>query len=111
MKYYRRYIGDYHRDTMSLSLIEHAYTVLLDAYYASDGHIPNDIEDLYRLCRATTNQEKKAVFGMSNAYFKINGSGTRHNARADKELEIAIPAIEKMRFAGLKGSKKRWGGS
>jgi uncharacterized protein YdaU (DUF1376 family) len=110
MNYYRRYIGDYQRDTPHLSLAEHgAYTVLLDAYYANGGKVPADHGDLWRLCRAFEDYERKAVARIADEFFPVNGDGTRHNKRADKELAIAAPAIEAMRAAGRQGAAKRWG--
>ena len=36
MIFYKRYLGDYQRDTGHLSMLEHgAYTLLLDAFYAT----------------------------------------------------------------------------
>mgnify|MGYP001561468072 CR=1 FL=1 len=111
MNYYRRYCGDYLRDTQALSLAEHgAYTLLLDLYYSIGHPIPAPIEILHRICRAVTVEEQAAVVVVAERYFPLNGDGTRHNKRADKELETAISAIEKMRAAGLAGALKRWQG-
>jgi uncharacterized protein YdaU (DUF1376 family) len=110
VNYYRRYIGDYQRDTMHLSMAEHgAYTLLLDAYYASEGQLPRHLSELNVIARAHTKTEKEAVMKVAQQYFPTNGDGTRHNKRADEELEIALPAIEKMRAAGIETAKKRWG--
>ena len=36
MNWYKRYIGDYQRDTGHLSMVEHgSYTLMLDTYYAT----------------------------------------------------------------------------
>lgn len=87
MNYYKRYLGDYARATAHLSLTEHgAYQSLLDAYYASDGALPNDEAELYRIARAMTPAERKAVDKVAGQYFAVNGDGTRHNKRADEEL-------------------------
>lgn len=110
MNYYRRYIGDYQRDTMHLSVAEHgAFTLLLDAYYAQNGQLPRHLSELNRLCRATTKIEKNAVQSVAQQFFPTNGDGSRHNKRADSELAIALPAIEKMREAGKKSGKVRRG--
>ncbi len=109
MNYYRRYIGDYQRDTMHLSQCEHgAYTLLLDAYYASDGKLPRHLSELNKVARAYTKLEKDAVSKISAEFFPLNGDGTRHNKRADSELQTAQQAIEKMRLSGKKGANKRW---
>ncbi len=107
MKYYRRYIGDYRRDTGTLTLAQHgAYAVLLDEYYAQDGKIPLYLQDLYRLCHATTKVEREAVVYIADRYFRSD-DGKRHNKGADAELAIALPAIEKMREAGRKGVARK----
>jgi len=109
MNYYRRYIGDYQRDTMHLSMAEHgAYTLLLDAYYASDGNLPRHLSELNAIARAHSKLERDAVMKVEETYFPTNGDGTRNNKRADKELKTALQAIEKMRAAGFKTAKKRW---
>lgn len=109
MNYYRRYIGDYQRDTGHLTLAEHgAYTVLLDTYYATGARLPRHLSELCRICRATTKVERAAVQGVAQQFFPADDTGTRRNKRADKELDKAKSAIEKMREAGLKSASIRW---
>lgn len=87
MNFYKRYIGDYMRDTAHLSLLEHgAYTVLLDTMYATEKTLPSGLDALYRLCRATTRSEREAVKTVAEQFFPVNGDGTRHNNRADHEI-------------------------
>jgi uncharacterized protein YdaU (DUF1376 family) len=110
VNYYRRYIGDYQRDTMHLSMPAHgAYTLLLDAYYASDGKLPAAADALAAICRATSKNERDVALQVADEFFPVNGDGKRHNKRADKELSVAIPAIEKMRIAGKKSARNRYG--
>lgn len=86
MNFYKRFIGDYMRDTAHLSLVEHgAYTVLLDTYYATGKPLPVDLPELYRICRAVTALERKAVDKVADTYFPVS-DGFRRNARADIEL-------------------------
>lgn len=106
MNYYRRYIGDYQRDTMDLSLLEHgAYTMLLDSYYAQDGKLPETQRVLCNLCRATTDEERAAVEKISQAFFPVTEPGIRHNARADRELETAGSRIAAARANGARGGR------
>ena len=52
MNWYKRYIGDYQRDTGHLSLVEHgAYTLMLDTYYATSRPLPKEQSVLFRLLR------------------------------------------------------------
>lgn len=106
MNYYRRYIGDYQRDTMDLSLLEHgAYTMLLDSYYAQDGKLPETQRVLCNLCRATTDEERAAVEKVSQAFFPVTEPGVRHNARADRELATATARITAARANGARGGR------
>jgi len=85
MNYYERHLGDYARDTGHLSLIEHGvYTLLLDRYYATEKPIPSN--QAYRMARARTRAEKRAVDAVLEEYFILQ-DGLYHNARADAEIE------------------------
>lgn len=111
MNYYRRYPGDYMRDTAHLSILEHgAYTLLLDVCYASGKALPADYDALYRICRAMTKPEQEAVQAVADQFFPVMAEdGLRHNPRADQELDIARESIKKMSEAGRHGAEKRWG--
>lgn len=81
MNFYKRYPGDYARDTGHLSLAEHgAYGLLLDRYY-STGSLPEMKRDLYNLCRANTRAERDAVDKVMAEFFD---GGKNH--RADEEI-------------------------
>lgn len=109
MNYYRRYLGDYMRDTMHLSLTEHgAYSLLLDAYYASERPLPVEYEALHRICRAMSTQEREAVKVVADRFFPVK-DGARHNPRADREIAVAQSTIEKQRKSGVESAVKRWG--
>lgn len=87
MNYYRRYPGDYMRDTGHLSLTEHgAYTALLDHYYAKGAPLPASLDALSRLCRAMTTVEQDSVKAVADEFFPLADDGLRHNARADEEI-------------------------
>lgn len=87
MNYWKRYAGDYMRDTGHLSLTEHGvYTVLLDHYYSRRSPLPVTVEALYRICRATTKLEQQAVKAVAEEFFRRAEDGRRHNPRADREI-------------------------
>lgn len=110
MNYYRRYIGDYQRDTAHLTLCEHgAYAVLLDAQYGTSQPLPSDYPSLYRLCRAMEPHEQAAVRSVADQFFPMTDGGKRSNPRAEKELAKAAAAIDEMRAGGVFGAAKRWG--
>ena len=67
--------------------MEHgAYTAMLDTYYATERSLPGDKTALYRIAKAFTSAERKAVDRVAEQFFPVNGDGTRHNKRADEEL-------------------------
>lgn len=108
MNFYKRYIGDYQRDTAHLSLMEHgAYTLLLDAMYATGKGLPADLEGLYRICRASGKAERAAVSAVAGQFFPVNGDGSRHNKRATIELERYNEQAETNRAIAEERERKR----
>lgn len=108
MNFWKRYVGDYLRDTGHLSLAEHgAYTLLLDHYYSTGKSLPAPHESLYRLCRATGKAEQSAVRSVADEFFPVNGDGTRHNRRADLELGKWGRQAEHNRTIGQLGGRPR----
>jgi len=106
--YYRFFPGDYLRDTMHLSLIEDGvYRRLLDFYYCEE-RLSSDPERLYRICRASSPDERKAVDFIVSTFFQADG-GCLINRRAEREI-IARRAFlaEQARKARL-GAVARWG--
>jgi uncharacterized protein YdaU (DUF1376 family) len=89
MNYYPRFIGDYQRDTSDLSLTEHgAYNQLLDHYYAGRKPLPNDLNRLYRIARATKKFEQEAVRSVADRFFPVAADGLRRNKKADEQISI-----------------------
>ena len=74
MNFYKHYLGDYARDTQSLSLVEHgAYRVLLDHCYATEKQLP-PAPEVYRIAKAMTAAEKKAVDKVIGLFFPGGGN-------------------------------------
>lgn len=108
MNFYRRYPGDYARDTGHLSLAEHgAYTVLLDHYYSTEQPLPGSFGALYRICRAMDEAEQAAVRTVAEAYFPLAADGSRHNHRADEEVAVWTERAETNRINGKLGGRPR----
>lgn len=102
MNYYRRYVGDYLRDTARLSMLEHgAYNLLLDYYYADEKPLPADLDELYLMVRAMTPADRKSVDKVLRLYFVLEPDGY-HNGRADHEIRVSQTA----RGNGGKGGRK-----
>lgn len=107
MNYFELYVGDYLRDTSSLSLAQHgAYLLLMATYYGAEQPLPADAESLYRIARAMTDAERAAVDRVVAEFFPIDpADGLRHNARADFEIDKAQRRIEAARSNGGKGGR------
>jgi uncharacterized protein YdaU (DUF1376 family) len=110
MDYYKRYMGDYGRDTSRLSMIEHgAYSLLLDDYYSTRSPLPADLDALYRVCRAMTKQEQAAVKSVANHFFPVGQDGLRHSKRADEEIAKWEELTKEASESGKRGAEARWG--
>lgn len=106
MNFYKHFLGDYARDTAHLSMLEHgAYRLMLDHYYATGKSLPNDAAALCRICGAVSKGEREAVSNVANAFFPVNGDGSRHNHRADREIADAAAYAS----AQSDRANKRWG--
>ena len=106
MNYYQRFLGDYARDTRHLSLMAHgAYSLLLDAYYATEKPLPADLDSLCRICGAINAAERAAVEVIADKFFPVGTDGLRHNKRADIEIAKALPRIAIARANGLRGGR------
>ncbi|MEN6641029.1 MAG: DUF1376 domain-containing protein [Armatimonadia bacterium] len=105
MNYWERHIGDYARDTAHLTMIEHgAYTLLLDRYYATEKPIQAD--QVHRLARARTRDEKAAVDAVLGEFFVLIDGEWHHN-RADREIEKAAGRINAAKENGKKGGRPK----
>ena len=86
MNFYKRYVGDYQRDTGHLSIVEHgAYTLMLDVHYATGKPLPVQPARIFRLLRATTKTEQQAVTTVLKQFWELTDEGWI-NPRALKEI-------------------------
>jgi uncharacterized protein YdaU (DUF1376 family) len=105
MNYYERHLGDYARDTAHLSIMEHgAYTLLLDRVYATEQGIAKD--QVYRLARARSKEEREAVDAVLAEFFVLN-DGFWNNGRAVREIERAQAKINAARKNGKTGGRPK----
>lgn len=106
MIFYPHFIGSYAADTKGLSPLEHGcYRLLMDHNYATEQPIPNDLKELYRIVGAMTPAERKAVEKVADKFFQINGDGSRHNKRVEKEIARAREKSGKAKAS----AERRWG--
>ena len=104
--FYKHYIGDYQRKTAHLSLAEHgAYRLMMDQAYANGG-LPIDRKALYRLLRADTPLERKAVDSVVEQFW-IEEGGVLVNSRVAEETAKAVPKMEASRANGKLGGRPR----
>ena len=100
MNYYRRYSGDYLRDTARLSMLEHgAYNLLLDYYYSEEQPLPLDHQELYLMLRAMRPEDRKAVDKVLGVFFTIEPDGY-HQKRVDHEIEVSKKARDNGKHGG-----------
>jgi len=104
MHYYPKNIGDYRRDTMNLSLLEHGvYTTLIDHYTLNEEPISLDHLDVCWTIGARTDNEKTAVCLILSKFFIKTDEGYRHK-RCDEEISKYHAKSEKAK----ESVGKRW---
>jgi uncharacterized protein YdaU (DUF1376 family) len=88
VNFVKLYIGDYLRDTGTLTLAQHgAYSLMLLEFYATEKPLPTGRE-LHRLLRADSKAEKDAIDFVAAKYWQATDAGLT-NPRAIKEIERA----------------------
>ena len=117
--WYSFYPADYGKDTGHLTLVEHgAYRVLMDHYYAHEAPLPANMARLFRLCRAKSEDEKKAVRFVLKEFFDATAQGFSHKrieaeiAKADEKsvrgsMAARIGAAKRQRSAGKKPADRQ----
>jgi uncharacterized protein YdaU (DUF1376 family) len=106
MNFYRRFPGDYARDTKHLSMLEHgAYVLLLDAIYSTEKPLPKDETLLFRICSAYTKREKEAVRRVLHEFFYEKPTGFSNN-KFEKELAHAESRVNAARENGKLGGRR-----
>ncbi|WP_260430234.1 YdaU family protein [Burkholderia stagnalis] len=104
MNFWSRHIGDLIRDTVSLSMLEDgAYNRLLDQYYQTERPLPLDKKLVYRLARATSAAERRAVDFVLETFFDAHDDGY-HQKRCDVE----IAAYQQKQRKAQASANARW---
>lgn len=104
MNFYKRYPGDYQRDTGLLSLAEHgAYSLMLDHYYSTERPLPVGPK-LYRLLRCATRADRRAVDAVVGQFW-VREDGGLVNLRAKAEIDKAQKIRERNRNNGKRGGR------
>lgn len=106
MNFYKHHIGDYIKKTGHLTLAEHgAYSLMLQMYYATEAPLPVG-KALYRLLRAETKAEIRAIESVAEAYWQKSERGLT-NSRADEEIARAAHQREVNQQLGKLGGRPR----
>lgn len=107
MHYYSHHVGDYHRDTAHLSILEHGvYRLLMDSYYSTERALPADVPILCRIVRAVSKAERDAVASVAKLFF-IECDGVLKHNRIERELEAYNAKIQQASDAGRASAAKR----
>lgn len=106
VNFFKLYIGDYQRDTGTLTLAEHgAYTLMLQYFYATEAPLPTGRE-LHRLLRADTQVERKAIDAVAAKFWRVTGDGLV-NDRAVEEIKKGSHQREVNREIGKRGGRPK----
>lgn len=106
MNFFKLYIGDYQRDTGTLTLAQHgAYNLMLQFYCATEKPLPTGAE-LYHLLRASSKAERDAVDIVVARYWRRDGDGLV-NDRALEEIQIASKKRSANQENGKQGGRPR----
>ena len=105
MNFYKHHLGDYDGHTAHLSWDEDmAYTRLLRAYYRRERGIPD--AEKYRLARAATAGQRRAVDSVLSEFFTLEGNDWRQK-RCDEEIEAYQAQRDHNREVGKLGGRPR----
>jgi uncharacterized protein YdaU (DUF1376 family) len=106
MNFFKLYIGDYQRDTGTLSLAEHgAYVLMLQFYCATEKPLPFG-KNLYRLLRATSRDERAAIDRVVSLFWEETSDGLVNN-RASQEIERAANQRAINQATGKRGGRPK----
>jgi len=101
VNYYERHLGDYCRDTMHLSALEHGiYNLLIDRYYVTERPIPD--VDAHRIARSSRDD----TLSVLRDFFTLDGDVWTHK-RIDAEIQRFQEHISKQRANGKLGGRPR----
>ncbi len=107
MNYFPFHIGDYESHTAHLTWIEDAaYSRMVRLYYRIEKPLPAKVDEVYRLVRASTAPERKAVLQVLNEFFVLQDDGW-HNQRCDAEIAKANAKAERNRTVGKLGGRPK----
>jgi uncharacterized protein YdaU (DUF1376 family) len=105
VNYFELHVGDYQRKTAHLSLAEHgAYSLMLQAFYATEKPLPENRKILYRMLRVDSARERKAVDSVCDQFWQYTEGGLT-NKRAEQVLAAYHNWLAKQKANGSQGGR------
>lgn len=106
MNFFKLFIGDYMRDTGTLTVAEHgAFMLMLMHHYATEKPLPQGRE-LHRLLRAETKTERESIDAVAAKFWRSTPDGLV-NDRAAVEMAKANHQREVNRVVGKMGGRPK----
>lgn len=107
MNYYQHHIGDFNNATRHLTRVERSiYRDLIDLYYDKETPVPTDVERVFKLVLAHSDDEKAAVLSVLEEFFELRDDGW-HQARCDAEIDQFHTKTQQASNAGKASAAKR----
>jgi uncharacterized protein YdaU (DUF1376 family) len=107
LHYYHFNIGDYRKDTVHLSRLEHyIYRNLIDWYYLDECPIPLETQSVARRLRLETEDEQKSLIAVLQDFFFESKEGWRHK-RIDADIEKYHSQCATNRTNGKNGGRPK----
>ena len=107
MHYYQFNIGDYRKDTIHLSRIEHSiYRDLIDWYYLEETPIPKETQVVIRRLRLGCESDILMLSNVLNDFFVLTDDGYRHG-RIDEDIAEYHIQCDKNKKNGIKGGRPK----
>jgi uncharacterized protein YdaU (DUF1376 family) len=105
--YYTFNIGDYRKDTVHLSRLEHSiYRDLIDWYYLDEKPIPLETDSVSRRLRLVSQEEKDSLIAVLQDFFELSEDGWRHK-RIDQDINHYHGKCEVNKVNGARGGRPR----
>jgi uncharacterized protein YdaU (DUF1376 family) len=107
LHYFQFNIGDYRKDTVHLSRLEHSiYRDLIDWYYLDEKPIPKKTQSVSRRLRLVSQEEQNALIAVLQDFFICSEDGWRHK-RIDQEIQDYHDMCQTNRVNGGKGGRPK----
>lgn len=105
MKYFELSIASYQGKTPHLTLAEHgAYLLMMMTFYSSERPLPAERRVLYRLLRAESLAERKAIDTVAREFWSET-DGKLTNPRCDETLARYLDWVSKQKANGSRGGR------